>query len=145
MLPNINNNLMPVGYPSPGPVPNLPQGFNPAPPMVQQPLVVPVVPPEAFLTLKDFGEDNRHLAVKVAQLEQQLRVKEQKEEAYTRTFVNGNQTWTMTESGRPVELLDAALIAACRIVPQGPVKHPASYGMKFTGQEGLIALDEPSY
>lgn len=145
MLPNINNNLMPVGYPSPGPVPNLPQGFNPAPPMVQQPLVVPVVPPEAFLALKDFGEDNRHLAVKVAQLEQQLRVKEQKEEAYTRIFVNGNQTWTMTESGRPVELLDAALDAACRIVPQGPVKHPASYGMKFTGQEGLIALDEPSY
>ena len=145
MLSSGNNNLMPGGYQSPGPVPNFPQGFNPAPPMVQQPAVVPVVPPEAFLALKDFGEDNRHLAVKVAQLEQQLRVKEQKEEAYTRTFVNGNQTWTMTESGRPVELLDAALTAAFRIVPQGPEKHPVSYGLEFTGQEHLIILDEPSY
>ena len=140
-----NNNLMPEGYQSPGPVPYFPQSFNPTPPMVQQPAVVPVVPPEAFLALKDFGEDNRHLAVKVAQLEQQLRVKELKEEAYTRTFVNGNQTWTMTESGRPVELLDAALTAAFRIVPQGPVEHPTSYGMEFTGHENLIVLDEPSY
>ena len=142
---NSNNNLTPESYQNPGPVPYFPQVFNPGPPPVQQPAVVHVVPPEAFYYLKDADEHSLRLAVKVEQLEQQLREKERKEEAYTKIFADGKRTWTMTESGRPVELLDAALIAAFRVIPQGPVEHPVSYGLEFTGQESLIVLDEPAY
>ena len=142
---NSNNNLTPESYQNPGPVPYFPQVFNPGPPLVQQPAVVHVVPPEAFYYLKDADEHSLRLAVKVEQLEQQLREKERKEEAYTKIFADGKRTWTMTESGRPVELLDAALIAAFRVIPQGPVEHPVSYGLEFTGQESLIVLDEPAY
>lgn len=140
----LNNNLTSEGYPSPGPVPYFPQIFNPAPPPVQQPAVVQIVPPEVFYCLKDSGEQNLRLAVKAEQLEQRLQMKTLKEEAYINARAENQRTWTMTESGRPVELLDAALTAAFRLAPQGPEKHPVSYGLEFTGQEHLIILDEPS-
>lgn len=141
----LNNNLTSEGYPSPGPVPYFPQIFNPAPPPVQQPAVVQIVPPEVFYCLKDSGEQNLRLAVKAEQLEQRLQMKTLKEEAYINARAENQRTWTMTESGRPVELLDAALTAAFQLVPQGPEEHPVSYGLEFTGQEHLIILDEPSY
>ena len=95
--------------------------------------------------MKDCSEQNLRLAVKAEQLEHRLQMKTLKEEAYTNARVENQRTWTMTESGRPVELLDAALIAAFRVIPQGPVEHPVSYGLEFTGQESLIVLDESAY
>ena len=51
----------------------------------------------------------------------------------------------MTESGRCVELLDAALTSAFRLVPHGPENHPVTFGLEFTGRAGFILLDESTY
>lgn len=141
-----NNNTLPLGScQCPWPGVDVPQSPNPILPPIQPPIVVSTVPPDVFYSLKDAEDRCINLAVEVEQLKQQKFTKALKEEAYTQVFTNNNRTWTMTESGRHVELMDTALTSAFQLIPQGPMAHPVCYGLNFIGHKELIILDESSY
>lgn len=145
MYPTDMNNSFPAPHQGQWTGPAFPQIFNPPSPTLQPSAVLQVVPAEALCYLKDAGEQNLHLAVENERLRHRQHMKELKEDAYTRAFTDDNRTWTMTDSGRCVELLDAALTASFQLIPQGPEKHSVIYGLKFTGQTGLILLHESAY
>lgn len=109
------------------------------------PVYLPMVPPEVLRYLAAADANNCRLAVENEQYRMRLQARELREDAYSSTWEMNQRTWTMTESGRPVELLDFALNAAARVVPQGPEKLPACYVLRFTGKNDMIIIDEPSY
>ena len=145
MYPTDINNPFSALHQGQLPGPTFPQIFNSPSPALQPPAVLQVVPAEAVCYLKDAGEQNLHLAVENERLRHQQHTKRLKEEAYTKAVEGDNRTWTMTESGRLVELLDAALTAAFQLTPQGPEEHPVTYGLRFTGHEELILFKEADY
>lgn len=114
---------------------------NPSP----TPLYVPTVPPEVLQYLTTVDANNCRLAVENERYRLQLQAKGLREEAYTSVTTSNGRAWTMTESGRPVELLDSVLIAAVRVVHQGPEEHPTYYALRFAGKKELVFLDEYSY
>lgn len=116
--------------------------YNNLPPT---PLYIPMVPPEVLQYLAASDANNCRLAVENERYRQRLQARELREDAYSSTWEMNRRTWTATESGRPVELLDFALATAARVVPQGPEKLPACYVLRFTGKNDLIIIDEPSY
>ena len=109
------------------------------------PLYVQTVPPEVLQYLAAADANNCRLAVENERYRLRLQARELREDAYSSTWEMNQRTWTMTESGRPVELLDFVLTAAARVVPRGPEKLPACYVLRFTGKNDLIIIDEPSY
>lgn len=122
-----------------------PQAYNCFQPPVSQSILVPTVPPDIFYSLKNSEECCIRLAVEAERLRQQQHMKVLKEEAYTNVSTDRRGTWTTTESGRLVELLDATVVAAFQMIPQGPVKHSVCYALEFRGHKGPIILDEPAY
>ena len=140
-----NNDLVSSPYQNLYPGMNTPQGYSSFQPPAQQTVLIPSVPPDIFYSLKDSEERNTRLAVEVERLKQQQHMKMLKEEAYTNTFINGKGTYTTTESGRYVELLDTAITSAFQLIPHGPVEHPVRYGLEFRGHKRLIILDRSDY
>ena len=116
--------------------------YNNLPPT---PLYIPMVPPEVLQYLAASDANNCRLAVENERYRQRLQARELREDAYSSTWEMNRSTWTATESGRPVELLDYPLAAAVRVVPRGPEKHPVCYVLWFTGKNDPIIIDEPSY
>ena len=84
------------------------------------PLYVQTVPPEVLQYLAASDANNCRLAVENERYRLRLQARELREDAYSSTWEMNQRTWTMTESGRPVELLDFVLTAAARVVPRGP-------------------------
>ena len=116
--------------------------YNNLPPT---PLYIPMVPPEVLQYLAASDANNCRLAVEIERYRQRLQARELREDAYSSTWEMNRRTWTATESGRPVELLNFALAAAAKVVPRGPEKHPACYVLRFTGKNNPIIIDESSY
>lgn len=145
MYPTDINNPFSAPHQGQLPSPAFPQIFNSPSPPFQPPAVLPMVPAEALCYLKDTNERNLHLAVENERLKHKQHMEKLKEEAYTKAFGCDNRTWTITESGRPVEVLDADLTAAFQLIPQGPEEHPVTYGLGFTGHKELILFNEADY
>lgn len=59
MQPN-NDDLVPSPYQNPYSGTNTPQGYHPFQPPIQQPILIPSVPPDIFYSLKDSEERNTH-------------------------------------------------------------------------------------
>ncbi|MGM9618289.1 MAG: hypothetical protein ACI3W8_00410 [Oscillospiraceae bacterium] len=113
-----------------------------------QPLVpfyVPAIPPDVLQYLAALEAEGRRLAVENERQRQQLQAKVLREEAYATAVTANQRTWTVTESNRLVELLNAALTSAVRVEPRGPEEHPAYYVLCFSGKGAPVVLDEPSY
>ena len=145
MYPTDTNNPFPAPDQRQLPGPAFPQIFNPPSPAFQPSAVIQGVPAEILCYLKDADAQNLHLAVENERLRHQQHMKRLKEEAYTKAFEGNNRTLTTTESGRPVELLDAALTAAFQLISHGPEEHPVTYGLRFTGHEEFILFKESDY
>lgn len=103
---------------------------------------VPVEVVQNLMATKDVAY---RVSIQNERLQQRLKEKALREDAYTVAFNENHCTWAISESGRFIELMDCCLEDAIRLTFDGPKSHSDLYLLRFSGKLSVAKLDEAVY